>query len=370
MRLVVNALALDPRHGGIAAFTRELLLALDRTDRVETLALASANASAGLAVHRGLALPSAEGQALSLTCVRWVAIAPPGPLFEDVELPTVLDDLGADVFLSPLPSLPVVSPCPGIMTVHDLIPFTHPELASETARALGERLESSLRVAAGVLVPSSATARELVAGGYMSERVHVATQPVLLPADQARAADSGVRRGVLGIGPLERRRDWTTLVQAAARLDPVPAVTIVGHDGDERTRLEALARELGVVLETKGFLPAPELADRLESTAVLCVPSLAEGFCRPVLEGFRAGAPVVASALPAIEEVAGGGALLVPPGDVAAWARALERVIAEPAVGDRLVQTAAARARDFTLERLRDELLAALFAVAALGATA
>ncbi len=49
-----------------------------------------------------------------------------------------------------------------------------------------------------------------------------------------------------------------------------------------------------------------------------------------MLEAMAAGAPVVASDIPAIREVAGDAALLVPPGDVEQWVGALEDVLGSP----------------------------------------
>ena len=49
---------------------------------------------------------------------------------------------------------------------------------------------------------------------------------------------------------------------------------------------------------------------------VFAFPSRHEGFGLPVLEAMSQGTPVVASDIPALREVAGGAARLVPPGDV------------------------------------------------------
>ena len=66
-----------------------------------------------------------------------------------------------------------------------------------------------------------------------------------------------------------------------------------------------------------------ELAVLLRAASVLIMPSRAEGFGLPVAEAMAVGTPVICSDIPALAEVAGGAAVLVPPGDPAALADAL-----------------------------------------------
>jgi glycosyltransferase involved in cell wall biosynthesis len=76
------------------------------------------------------------------------------------------------------------------------------------------------------------------------------------------------------------------------------------------------------------------------------------------------GAPVVASNRGALPEVTGGAALLVDPAP-APLADALERVLAEPALRERLRADGLARAAAFSWERTARETLAVYRRVAA-----
>ena len=71
------------------------------------------------------------------------------------------------------------------------------------------------------------------------------------------------------------------------------------------------------------------LLDLYANAAAFAYPSLVEGFGMPVLEAMAAGLPVVASDAQAVQEVAGGGALIVPARQPGAWAQALGQVLAE-----------------------------------------
>jgi glycosyltransferase involved in cell wall biosynthesis len=77
-------------------------------------------------------------------------------------------------------------------------------------------------------------------------------------------------------------------------------------------------------------VPEGDLQALYAGATIFAFPSFHEGFGLPVLEAMAAGAPVVASDIPAIREVAGGAAVLVPPGDVNEWVEALEALLDSP----------------------------------------
>jgi glycosyltransferase involved in cell wall biosynthesis len=67
-----------------------------------------------------------------------------------------------------------------------------------------------------------------------------------------------------------------------------------------------------------------------------------------VLEAMAAGTPVVASDIPALREVAGAAAILVPAGDPDAWADALSRVLESPSLKAELAEAGRERAALFS----------------------
>jgi len=91
----------------------------------------------------------------------------------------------------------------------------------------------------------------------------------------------------------------------------------------------------------------PALFRQAEAVAY---PSLVEGFGLPALEALACGAPLVSTSGSAIEEVVGDAALLVPPGDAAALAAALERILDDPGESARLRKAGPLQAAGFTWE--------------------
>ena len=78
----------------------------------------------------------------------------------------------------------------------------------------------------------------------------------------------------------------------------------------------------------------------------------------PVLEAMACGAPVVCSNAASLPEVAGDAALLVPPGDVAALAGALERVVSDEALRRDLAARGFAQAARFSWDETARRTLA------------
>jgi glycosyltransferase involved in cell wall biosynthesis len=89
---------------------------------------------------------------------------------------------------------------------------------------------------------------------------------------------------------------------------------------------------------------------------VLVVPSLAEGFGLPLLEGMAAGVPVVHSDAPALVEVAAGTGVLARRRDPVALTSALRTVFADPERTAAKVAAARRRAAAFTWERAAQQV--------------
>lgn len=164
------------------------------------------------------------------------------------------------------------------------------------------------------------------------------------------------------VGRLEPYKGVDTLLRAAASR-PDWRVELTG-DGPQRADLESLVAELGITDRVRflGFAQGEELADRYRRADVVAVPSIPwpgwlEQFCRVAVEAMASGVPVVASRSGAIPDVVADAGILVPPGDPDALREALDEAL-QPARWKALREAGLRRSREFTWERVAEQLLA------------
>ena len=251
-------------------------------------------------------------------------------------LPRTLRRLGAALVHTQY-ALPYRCPCPAVVTIHDLS-FEH-GLMGRRDRLVFERVvPHAARTAARVLTVSERTKRDLVEHyGIPPERVVVTpngVDPAFHPATQAAAA----RPYALAVGAIQERKNQRAAL-AAAR-DAGLELVVVGPVKDERAAAEL--REGGARLE--GYVEVERLAELYRGAACLVQSSRYEGFGLPVVEAMASGTPVVTVPDPALVEVAGEAAVVVPEAELAAGIR---RAVEER---DTLAAKGLERARAFTWE--------------------
>ena len=261
-------------------------------------------------------------------------------------LPRTLRRLGAALVHTQY-ALPFRSPCPVVVTIHDLS-FEH-GLMGRRDRLVFERVvPRAAREAARVLTVSERTKRDLVEHyGIPPERIVVTpngVDPAFHPATQAAPA---ARPYALAVGAIQERKNQPAAL-AAAREAGLELV-VVGPVKDERVAAEL--REGGARLE--GYVEVERLAELYRGAACLVQSSRYEGFGLPVVEAMASGTPVVTVPDPALVEVAGDAAVVVPEGELAAGIR---RALEER---DILAAAGLERARAFTWdETARDTVTA------------
>lgn len=191
-----------------------------------------------------------------------------------------------------------------------------------------------------VLVGSRFMREELILNGFEPGRVHVL--PPVLPRERRRPPAPTRDPVVLYVGQLVTGKGVDLLLEALARIPAPWAAEIVG-DGNARPALEARAHELGLAERVRfaGWVDHEALDTHYAAARVLVVPSRwAEPFGMIGLEAMHRARPVVAFAAGGIPDWCEDGrtGLLVPVGDTARLAEAVERVLRDDALARRLGQ--------------------------------
>ena len=228
---------------------------------------------------------------------------------------------------------------PTVLTVHDLALVRTPGAFPFWHRLYGRAgLRTVLREADAIVAVSELTRKEVVdLVGIPVERIRVVPNGV----DEVFSPDGPRADGeyVLAVATLEPRKNLARAVDAARRAGA--ELRVVGARGWGGVDVPGWVGELTDV----------ELAAAYRGARCLVYPSLYEGFGLPVLEAMACGTPVVTSRGTAMEEVAGGAAVLVDPLDPGAIAAGIAEAESRR---DELVRLGSARAAELTWERAAD----------------
>lgn len=184
---------------------------------------------------------------------------------------------------------------------------------------------------------------DLVADARRAGAPRAELGPVAAPALPAAARSRRQVRAELGcgdralvvvVGRLHPQKGLDTLVEAAASLPELRPLVVVAGDGPSRAGLEAQIAALGAPVRLLGR--RSDIADLLRAADLAVISSRWEARALAAQEALLAGTPLVATEVGGIPDLVGEAAVLVPPGDAAALARAMRSVLDDPSRADRL----------------------------------
>jgi glycosyltransferase involved in cell wall biosynthesis len=251
--------------------------------------------------------------------------------------------------------LPLVRPCPGVVTIHDLAFETWPQdFAPRTRAKYRYFTRRSARSAERVICPSQFTADDVCARyGVAAEKVIVIPEAPALPV-----GDEPAPRGpyVLAVGDLRQKKNLAALVDAFVSLRPEHRLVLAGLDSGEGPRLKALARDARV--ELTGYVSDGELDALIRGADLLVHPSLYEGFGLVVLEAMVRGTPVLAARATALPQTGGDAAAYFDPQEPGSLQGELEALMGDTERRLDLARRGREWAATFSWERVAGETAA------------
>ena len=209
-------------------------------------------------------------------------------------------------------------------------------LAKERAEYLMQTERAALARTVHVIVTSPATA-ELLAGdfGVRADRITTA-EPGTEAFARARGSDGPPR--LLSVGSITARKGYDTLIAALAMIVDLPWESRIAGSVDRDEAALRIVREAiqGARLEQRITFTGPlgdgALAEEYDRARLFVLPSHFEGYGMAFAEALARGLPIVACAGSAVTTtVPADAGLLVRPGDPAALAQALRKLLTDPA---------------------------------------
>jgi glycosyltransferase involved in cell wall biosynthesis len=264
-------------------------------------------------------------------------------------------------------------PGPKIVNYHNITPSElverwMPSLGEELRLGRRQLLELAPRCELGI-GDSGYNAVELDAWGYRRSAVAAlmmdvsALDRVLDRRLRDDLADSKEQGGAdwLFVGQLLPHKAHEDVVKAFAcfleLFDPKARLHLVGRPSCSAYALAVrrFAEEIGIggSVDFAGSVSAGELAAYYQAADVLVCCSRHEGFCAPLLEAMHHGVPVVAYGTAAVPETVLDAGIVLPFAAPVVVATAAQRIVADAALREVLIDRGRERARTFTLESAR-----------------
>jgi glycosyltransferase involved in cell wall biosynthesis len=285
---------------------------------------------------------------------------------EQFTIPRILRRERPDVFHTPHYVLPLLTPCPSVVTIHDCIHLMFPQyLPNRMAYAYARLfLWTAAHRSSRVLTVSATSKRDILRFfSVPDDKVAVIYNAIDDRFGQPPAADDVMRvreryqlndEFVLYAGNIKPHKNVERLIEAfhqlrRDRFEHLKLLII----GDEITKYATLRRavhrhKLHKHVRFLGFVPDSTLAVLYRLAAVFVFPSLYEGFGLPPLEALASGTPVVTSNVSSLPEIMADAAILIDPYNPAAIADGMRRVLTNPVLRTHLVTRGLTRARDFS----------------------
>lgn len=192
----------------------------------------------------------------------------------------------------------------------------------------------------------------------LRSRVRVIPNPAVLSTQpDPKARDRRAGNTVVAMGRCVPQKGFDLLLRAFAQVSdryPLWKLKILG-DGAQRAELEQMAGDLGLSEKVLFMGIVKEPIPVLESADIFAFSSRYEGFPLALCEAMACGLPVVSFDCPSgPREIIRDGidGLLVPPEDVDAFAQAMLRLMADPALREQLGARAVEVTDRFGLERI------------------
>src|SRR5262245_8446639 len=362
MRIAFDGTTLRPARTGVGYYTEHLLHHLVKAGADDEIIVVS-----NRPVDTTSPLPPNVRVGSSATRV-------PRLVWMQAIAPRLLRRLRVDVAHFTNGMMPLASPVPSVVTIHDMsltmFPKYHPARRVLLNRPL---VDVAARRADAIITVSESAKRDIVRlYGSQAERIHVvheAAAPSFQPVrdravlDRVRRRYQLADRFILYVGTIEPRKNLPKLIEGFANRQKIGQLAhqlvCAGPYGWLSRDIEDLIDRLQIedAVRFTGYVPFEDLAALYSLAEMFVFPSLYEGFGLPVIEAMACGTPVVTGHVAALAEVGGGAVEQVAHLDADSLGGAMVRLADDPRRRETLSALGLQRAQMFSWERAAHETL-------------
>ncbi len=357
MRIGIDARMMGPESRGIGRYVERLILHLAlrqaQGDKNENEYVVFTRKEAAHLVPASMKTV--------ITDIRWYTVA------EQTKLGKVFDAEKLDLVHVPHWNAPLFLKTPLAVTIHDMILWEHPSLASTTLAPIvywAKYLFYRFVVAANakrakIVFTVSQSAKNSILRNINISPEKIIVTPLGIDPFMDHGPWSMVHPYILSVGSGYPHKNMRTFFKVAKELmagDPQLATVVAGTDPAFIDRLKEQAEDIVGKnidrVEFTGLVPDAELGRLYANANALIFTSKAEGFGLPPLEAAIHGTPVIASSIDTSRETLGNSVPLIDPADIEGFIAAYRRIMADPVHKTSILSASKARAEEFSWDKM------------------
>ena len=274
-----------------------------------------------------------------------------------------------DLVFVPAHVIPIYCPAPSVVTIHDLgfmrYPSMHPPLQLAYLRW---STNYNVRHASHLIADSEATKQDIIDHYHTDPAKITVVHPGFdsesyQPTDNKNVFQNLPDSYILHVGTIHPRKGLSVLIKAIAQLrDRNINISLVcaGREGWMTSSIRKQAVDLGLesMIHFIGFVPQKHLPTLYSRAKITVLPSLYEGFGYTTLESMAAATPVICTNAGSLPEVVGKAALIVPPNDSGSLSNAINTLLTNNSIRQRLITAGQKRCAMFSWDSTANQTIA------------
>lgn len=292
----------------------------------------------------------------------------PFSLLNQVVLPIKLNRQKINVFHSPNFMMPLFAGkgCKTVITIHDLIPFLFPEMCAQSKKVKALPVFKKLiSYVAGktdkIITDSNNSQKDILRVFSLPESKVKVIYIGISDCYRVDKNNLAKKNFLLYVGRQDPSKNLLGIIKAFARLKNRDnyQLVITGKKDNRYPEPYSLVSRMNLEKEIvfTGVVSGEELFRLYNSAALFVFPSLYEGFGLPPLEAMACGCPVITSNTSSLPEVVGDAGVLVNPYDVNELAKAMERVLEDGDLREKLIKKGLERVKLFSWQKAASQTL-------------